>query len=108
MTLEMLLSKVFDEMRDGVKKRVPVDEYERLKEEFVFHMSDWRDDLGRLEVLFRDPERDPADAARDVAGFLYHVVPHLNAAARLLLDGVADPFSAQTAVPQAKSVARGR
>jgi hypothetical protein len=101
MTTEMLLSKVFDEMRNGVRHSISAGDYDRLREEFVFHMTDWRDDLERLLLLFQDPNRDPGDAARDVARFLYHALPHINAASRLLLDGVADPFAVDAAVPRA-------
>jgi hypothetical protein len=44
--------------------------------------------------LVEGPEQLDAEAASAlVIGFLYHVVPHLNAAGRLLLDEISDPFA---------------
>jgi hypothetical protein len=61
--------------------------------DFVFHMIDWDDDLKKLFQLYRHPSKYSAkDAGRLIAGFLYHVIPHLNAAGRLLLGDVSDPF----------------
>jgi hypothetical protein len=54
--------------------------------DFVFHMTDWIDDLDALSELYDHPERfDKAQAASIVAGFLYHALWHVRAAARLLL-----------------------
>jgi hypothetical protein len=54
---------------------------------FVFHMTDWLDDLRKLENLYAHPDEFSNEAAGDVvAGVLYHALNHLTAAARLLLD----------------------
>jgi hypothetical protein len=88
--LERLLAAVFDECRTA---KNPVRHAER-KRDFVFHMTDWLNDLRDLEELYGKPEKaDPESASTFVAGFLYHVIPHLKAAGRLLLDEIPDPFS---------------
>lgn len=55
-------------------------------------MTDWLDDLEELLALLRSDNVTKEKAARQIVGFLYHVTPHLNAASRVLLDGVPDPF----------------
>src|SRR5207248_10218441 len=63
------------------------------KQDFIFHMTDWLDDLRRLTAIYEHPEKfDRRTAGCDVAGFLYHVIPHLKAAGRLLLDEIPDAF----------------
>jgi hypothetical protein len=50
-------------------------------------MTDWSKDLGQLAALYKNPEKfTKAEASQVVSGFLYHVIPHLTAAGRLLLD----------------------
>ncbi len=90
---EQLLGRVFDGAREGLRENVDPREYEKRKHDFVFHMTDWSGDLERLAALFDQPDQwDEESASALVIGFLYHVIPHLNAAGRLLLDGVGDPF----------------
>lgn len=92
--LEQLLGRVFDGASEGLRAGLDSQEYEKRKHEFVFHMTDWIGDLEQLAGLFGDPDHEDDDAASDVVvGFLYHVIPHLNAAGRLLLGDVGDPFS---------------
>lgn len=43
-------------------------------------------------ALLRSENAIKEAAARQIVGFLYYVTPHLNAACRLLLDAVPDPF----------------
>ncbi len=63
------------------------------KQDFVFHMTDWLDDLRRLAAIYKNPGKfDRQSAGHIVAGFLYHVIPHLRAAGRLLLDQIPDAF----------------
>ena len=65
----------------------------RAREDFVFHMTDWLDDLDRLKAIYEHPEQfDRLEAGREIFGFLIHVIPHLKAAGRLLLDEISDPF----------------
>src|SRR5436309_4188184 len=46
------------------------------KQDFVFHMTDWLDDLRRLMAIYQHPDKvDRKNAGCDVAGFLYHVIP---------------------------------
>ena len=65
----------------------------RAKQDFIFHMTDWLEDLRRLTAIYKAPgSHDRKRAGCDVAGFLYHVIPHLKAAGRLLLDRIPDAF----------------
>jgi hypothetical protein len=88
------LESVFDEMREGEKKELTAAEYEQRRYDFAFHMTDWLNDLDTLVKVYRAPEHVDRKIAREfLVGFLYHVIPHLNAAGRLLLDEVSDPFT---------------
>ena len=92
-TLEQLLSKTFDDLQSGLRKEVGREEYERRKHDFVFHMTDWKDDLEQYAALVQCPQLHDQEAATAlVVGFLYHAVNHLRAAAQLLLDDIGDPF----------------
>jgi hypothetical protein len=90
LTLEQLLGNTFDAFRD-------VDDeagHARKKADFIFHMTDWISDLETLAALYKDPNMMDRKAARQlIFGFLVHVIPHLNAAGRLMLDEIADPFA---------------
>jgi hypothetical protein len=91
--LEELLGQFFDELREGLRSELPPEEYDRRRHEFIFHMIDCKEDVERLADWLKHPEGpDDTAAAEMLAGFLYHVVPHMNAAARLLLDRIGDPF----------------
>ena len=95
LALRALLETVFDGARDGLREQLSPEEYESIRQDFVFHMLDWGDDLDRLRDVFLHPEKyDENSASQIVIGALYHVIPHLNSAGRLLLDGVEDPFAA--------------
>jgi|YelNatPaOPRAMG01_1025707.scaffolds.fasta_scaffold179823_1 hypothetical protein len=92
--VEQLLGRVFDGAREGLRENLDPQEYEKRRHDFVFHMTDWLGDLEQLADLFNRPDQqDEESASALVIGFLYHVVPHLNAAGRLLLDEIGDPFS---------------
>ena len=92
--VEILLEKLFDTQREEWKDALPSEEFEQRRHDFVFHMTDWKDDLERLAALFNNSDQQDEEAATALLiGFLYHVVPHLNAAARLLLDDTGNPFS---------------
>jgi hypothetical protein len=92
--VELLLEKLFDSQREEWKSELPPDEYERRRHDFVFHMTDWKNDLQWLAELYNDPgSQDEEAASTELIGFLYHVVPHLNAAGRLLLGRIEDPFA---------------
>lgn len=86
--IEKLLTRVFDELQ----KIDAAEEHMRSRQDFVFHMIDWKDDLDELVELYTNPDKHSSDASKIIAGFLYHVIPHLNAAGRLLLDTLPDPF----------------
>jgi hypothetical protein len=90
---EQLLAKVFDRAQAGLRDEVGSEEYERRRHDFVFHMLDWGSDLSEISALIDDPETmSVKEATTLIIGFLYHVVPHLNAAGRLLLDEIPDAF----------------
>ncbi len=87
--LQKLLAAVFDKCRDIDDPRLRT----QLKEDFVFHMTDWLNDLQGLQVLYSRPDQaDPESASTFLVGFLCHVIPHLKAAGCLLVGEVADPF----------------
>ena len=66
----------------------------RAREDFVFHMADWEDDLFRLAKLYRRPEQfDDKTAGQIVFGFLSHALHHLLPAGRLLLGEIHDIFA---------------
>src|SRR5262249_982342 len=87
--LEQLLAKIYHRYQrlDGAEKN------RKGKQDFLFHMTDWVNDLQELAELYQHPERfDKGKAGEVVSGFLYHAVAHLRAAAKLLLDFDADAF----------------
>jgi hypothetical protein len=81
-------------MNGDIRDEFGLDRYESLRREFVFHMTDWVDDLDTLAEMFKYPGDHNADGTCiQLIGILYHVIPHLRAAARLLLrEEVPDPF----------------
>jgi hypothetical protein len=92
--IEQLLRRVFDGAREGLRENLDPEEYAKRRRDFVFHMTDWSSDLEQLGALLKQPDRwDNESASAVVIGFLYHVIPHLNAAGKLLLDEVGDPFA---------------
>jgi hypothetical protein len=96
--LDQLLGQIFDGAADDSLRIEHPDEYEKNKHDFIFHMTDWESDLGSLADLFQNPDRyDEETASRLVIGFLYHVIPHLRAAGRLLLDEIPDAFATDKA-----------
>ena len=93
--LTALLNKVFDRVReDCLPELVDPSAYNNWRQDFVFHMTDWMQDLERLRKLFNNPEQFGVEnASHVIVSCLIHVIPHLNAAGRLLLDEVSDPFA---------------
>ena len=66
--------------------------YERIKDEFVFHLTECIDDLDKYVRLCKSPVGYDLQAAeRIVQGLLYHAVGHLISACRKY-DYVPDPF----------------
>lgn len=91
--LQAILAGVFNFQREEWKKELPPAEYERRRHDFVFHLTDWQSDLEGLAALFKDPDGQDDDASHSfIIGFLYHIVPHVDAAARLLLGDIGNPF----------------
>ena len=92
-TTEQLLHELFDGVREGLREELSADEYERRRSEFGFHLNDCRKSLAELSDLLQNPDKyDEETASPLIIGSLYHIVPHLKAAARLLLDDIPDPF----------------
>ncbi len=84
-----LMRRVFDELREGVRDQVSPQQYQELRESFAFHMSDWANDIEKIRELRNNSDTINADeAAKEVVGLLYHLIPHLVEAGNLLLDGV--------------------
>lgn len=86
--LQKVLASVYDQFQRLDDREANAN----ARQDFVFHMTDWLDDLDRLAAIYRHPERFSRKAAGDIAGILYHVIPHLKAAGRLLLDEIPDAF----------------
>jgi hypothetical protein len=98
-----LLGAVFDDYHEGPRKTENAADYEIRKRDFVFHMTDWLDDLKELTALYDHPDRaDVPKACISLIGILYHVIPHLNAAGRLFLGNIPDPFAGPQAKPKAE------
>ena len=92
--IERLLGTVFDRAQSGLRGELGPAEYERRRHDFVFHLLDWKADLKQMAALADDPgSMSPKVETTFVIGFLYHVIPHLNAAGHLLLDEVPDAFA---------------
>ena len=87
--IENLMGQVYDALQSIDDKAA----HAEAKRQFVFHMTDWVDNLESLVKLYEEGTLRKDQAAQTVAGFLYHAVPHLNAAGRLLLDRIPDPFT---------------
>jgi hypothetical protein len=89
-----LLEAAYDSFQEEQRDELTAEEYERRRFDFAFHMTDWLSDLKGYSKLVEDPgSQKTDDATHFLIGFLYHVVPHLNAAGRLLLDRIPDPFA---------------
>lgn len=81
--LEQLLAAVYN----SLQKIGDPKSNARRRRNFVFHMTDWMEDLDRLSELYKNPDQfDQKAAAEVVAHFLLHAIPHLRAAGRLALD----------------------
>jgi hypothetical protein len=90
-----LLRRVFDTY-SGIAPDDPA--YHSRLYDFVFHMTDWWDDLSKLGWALLEPGRPPSGQAQSaVFGFLIHAVPHLMAASEALHgEPVAHPFTPTT------------
>jgi hypothetical protein len=89
-TLDRLLADSFDTYGDVENAATDACK----KADFIFHMTDWSSDLEKLAALYKDPNLLSQKEAQDVIfGFIVHAVPHLNAAHRLLVGEMSDPFA---------------
>jgi hypothetical protein len=78
-TLVRKLGESFERIAEG-SKRVN----KQRRRDFVFHMTDWEEDLFRLAQFYASPARYTArETDRLLSGFLYHAPNHLAQAARL-------------------------
>ncbi len=88
-----LLEKIFDATYEDERAALSLEDYERLRGDLAFHMTDWLPDLHRLKELVDAPESQTVEASRKVlAGFLVHAIPHLRAAGRILVGPPVDAF----------------
>ena len=88
--LQKLLKGAFDQWV-SIKEPARRKEY---RQDFVFHMTDWLNDLDELAGLYRHPDKHTWNDAGDVIfGFFMHALNHLNAAARIFLGKIDDPFA---------------
>ncbi len=79
--IEKVLAKVYDAFQKLDDPEVNA----ACRHDFVFHMTDWLNDLRQLTDLYNHPDRmKPQEADDAVFGFLIHAVPHLMAAGHLL------------------------
>jgi hypothetical protein len=89
----LALERLFDGAREGLRAEVSADEYKRRRQDFVFHVTEVADDFAEMAQWLAHPDTlSDEEASTLVIGFLYHAVPHLNSAGRLLLDKIDDPF----------------
>jgi hypothetical protein len=96
-----LLEKVFDDCREGPRAELSPEEYQRQRYDFAFHMTDWLYNLKELNELYAQPEKAELHKATiSIIGLLYHIIPHLNAAGRLLLDKIPDAFAPPEKKPE--------
>ena len=97
-----LLQNIFDGMRGEDRKAISAADYERQRHDFAFHMTDWWGDLKWLYRLYEHPDAaNRNEALTSMIAFLIHVIPHLNAAHRLLLEEeVSDPFGPEKKSPR--------
>ncbi len=102
--LKELLGRVFDDDQEELRDELGELEYERRRHDFIFHMTDWSHDLEQLSEIFSNPEgRDVGKTTIELIGILYHAIPHLSAAGRLLLGHIPDPFVQQSNLPGIQS-----
>ena len=73
--------------------------YESDRGKFVFHMTDWQEELGTLLHLFSNPDDyDQEQANHILQELFYHVLPHLNAAAEIY-DDAAELYKMHNKMP---------
>src|SRR5262249_43016817 len=86
-----LLGRIFDSAREGDRK---TKRFEERRREFIFPITDGLADYKRSNELYAHPEKAELHKPTiSTIGLLYHIIPHLNAAGRLLLDHIPDAFA---------------
>jgi len=63
--LEMLMGRIFDGAREGLRETVEPNEYARRRQDFIFHMTDWKSDLQGLASLFKNADEQDQIATSD-------------------------------------------
>lgn len=87
--IDEALARVFQNLEDKAGSM----ERDQRTRDFVFHMTDWKDDLLALADLYRNPSGASQKTWNStVEAFLIHALGHLLAAAQLS-DMVIDPFA---------------
>ena len=94
-TLENKLLEFFKDMASAKENN----NYESDRGKFVFHMTDWQEELGSLLQFFRNPDDyDQVQANHVLQELFYHVLPHLNAAAEIY-DDAAELYKMHNKMP---------
>lgn len=97
-TIQEFLYDLFDEAQGEMRDEVSAEEYDQRRFDFAFHLTDGKADLERLVHILNNPdEKSPDEVSTELMGILYHIIPHLKTAGRLLLDDVPDPFESSFA-----------
>ena len=96
-SLETKLLSFFKDMASAKE----INNFEADRAKFVFHMTDWQDELSSLIRFFDKPDDyDQDQANRVLQELFYHVLPHLNAAAEIYDDAV-ELYKMQNKLPSA-------
>src|SRR5437867_1489510 len=71
--LQKLLASVYNQLQHLDDRAANAE----VRRDFIFHMTDWLDDLDELKNIYDHPaDSDRQAVARRIAGFLYHVTAH--------------------------------
>jgi len=89
------LRELFGKVFDAQWSRKDLDNYDELRDKFVFHMTDAIDDVIKLADLYRTCQScDAEKAGQTVYDFFLHAVPHLTAAGQIY-DYIPETFEEQ-------------
>lgn len=92
------LRELFGKVFDAQWSREDLDNFDELRDKFVFHMTDAIDDVVSLAELYRTCQScDEDKAGKLVYAFFLHAVPHLTAAGQIY-DCVPETFEEQKGV----------
>jgi hypothetical protein len=92
------LRKVLGRIFDDKWSRNELEDFDGLRDKFVFHMTDATEDILRLAAIYQSDERpETKAAAEDMHAFFLHALPHLIAAGQIY-DFVPETFEEQKGV----------